>query len=155
MQWKPNTTVAAIVQRDDSFLMVKEVKHGQTVFNQPAGHLEQGESLTQAVCREVMEETTWEFKPEGIVGLYLYENPQRDITYLRVCFYGSVIQQHVDRALDEGIIAAPWLSRAELLERNQQLRSPMVLHCIDDYLAGHRHSLDMLTYAVQTQNQFA
>ncbi len=155
MQWKPNTTVAAIIQRDDHFLMVEEIADELHVFNQPAGHLEQGESLTQAVCREVMEETAWEFKPEGIVGLYLYENPHRGITYLRVCFHGTVTEHHAQRELDTGIIGAPWLSRTELLERSAQLRSPMVLRCIDDYLNGQSFSLDLLTYAVQNPTQLA
>lgn len=155
MQWKPNTTVAAIVQRGDKFLMVEEFADGHHVYNQPAGHLEQGESLSSAVCREVMEETAWEFVPQGIVGLYLYENPRVEITYLRVCFYGEVSAHYPDSALDDGIIDAPWLSRADLEQRSAQLRSPMVLRCIDDYLAGQRHPLDLLTYAVQSPKQFA
>ena len=105
MQWRPNTTIAAIIEQNNRFLLVEESINGKLVFNQPAGHLEHGETLIEAVKREVMEETAWEFEPESLVGVYLYSNPhQLDITYLRFCFYGNCIEEHLGQALDAEII---------------------------------------------------
>lgn len=115
MQWKPNATVAAIAEQDGRFLLVEEKINGNLVFNQPAGHLEQGETLIEAVKREVLEETAWEFEPRSLVGVYLYPHPhQDDITYLRFCFFGDCIKEHKGQALDEGIVRAAWLSQRRL-----------------------------------------
>lgn len=146
MRWKPNVTVAAISQRDDRFLVVEEKDKKEIVFNQPAGHLEKGESLLEAVQREVMEETAWAYEPESIVGLYLYPSPRVDITYLRICFAGSCTEHFSDHQLDKGIIRATWLTREELEARKERLRSTMVLRCIDDFLAGKRYPLDLLNH---------
>jgi len=148
MQWKPHVTVAAIVEREGQYLMVEERPDDRTVYNQPAGHLERGESLLDAVRREVREETAWAFEAEGLVGVYLYPHPDpaRGITYLRFCFHGRVHDHRPGQALDAGILQAPWLTREELLERRTQLRSPLVLECIEDYLAGRRYPLDMLRH---------
>lgn len=140
-----DVTVAAIVERDGKFLMVEERAGGNLVLNQPAGHLEQGESLLAAVARETLEETGHRFDPEHVVGFYLWRSEDADTTYLRVAFCGDV-EPTADAALDDGIVAVHWLSRAQLSRRAHQLRSPMVLRCIDDYLRGQRHSLDCLTY---------
>jgi len=146
MQWKPNVTVAAVVNIDGRFLLVEETDNGKIVFNQPAGHLEQDETLLQAVKREVMEETAYEFEPESIVGLYLYPDPHADITYLRVCFSGNCLKHFPERALDDGIIRAVWMSREELEPNREKMRNTMVLRCIDDYLSGTRYSLDLLNH---------
>lgn len=140
-----DVTVAAIVERDGKFLIVEERAGGNLVLNQPAGHLEQGESLLAAVARETLEETGHRFDPEHVVGFYLWRSEGADATYLRVAFCGSV-EPAADAALDDAIVAVHWLSHGELLRRRQQLRSPMVLRCIDDYLRGRRHPLDCLTY---------
>lgn len=121
--------------------MVEEKQDNETVINQPAGHMEDGESLQAAVIRETLEETAWQFQPEAITGIYRWVHPGLKRTYLRVSYTGSVSQHSPDQALDEGIVGARWLSREELLK--QQLRSPMVLRCIDDYLAGHRYPLSL------------
>ncbi len=115
-------------------------------MNQPAGHLEQGESLLAAATREALEETGHRFDPEHVVGFYLWRSEDADTTYLRIAFCGSVEPSSDVAALDEGIVALHWLTRAQLRNRAHQLRSPMVLRCVDDYLSGHRYPLDCLTY---------
>ena len=144
MRWKANVTVAAVIEKDGRFLMIEESIDGQKVINQPAGHLERNESLLNAVKREVLEETAWEFEPEKIVGIYLYPGPNTEITFLRICFSGSSFQHYPDQKLDEGIIQALWMSRKELEQRKENLRSPLVTNCIDDYLKGQKYSLDLL-----------
>ena len=144
MIWKPHATVAAIIERDNRFLMVEERVDNEYVFNQPAGHLDPDESLTDAVIREVDEETAWCFSPRHITGIYLWKHPQNEQSYLRVAFCGSCDQHKPDQPLDDGIIAAVWKTREQLIADNGRLRSPMVMQCIDDYLAGKRYPLDML-----------
>ena len=153
MQWKPNATVAAIAEQDGRFLLVEETIKGQLVFNQPAGHLEQGETLIEAVKREVLEETAWEFEPESLVGVYLYPNPHNsDITYLRFCFYGHCTVEHKDQPLDEGILRAAWLNMDEIEKERTRLRSPLVLRCIEDHLKGNSYPLDILHHSLDTQD---
>jgi 8-oxo-dGTP pyrophosphatase MutT (NUDIX family) len=141
-----DVTVAAVIERDGKFLMVEERAPDALVLNQPAGHLEHGESLLAAVAREVFEETAHRFQPQHVVGFYLWHSAEAGITYLRIAFCGSAEPAGGHTALDEGIVALHWLTRAELAQRSQQLRSPMVLRCIDDYLAGRRYPLHCLTY---------
>ncbi|GAB6040223.1 NUDIX hydrolase [Endothiovibrio diazotrophicus] len=144
MVWKPHVTVATIAERDHRFLLVEERSTGGgLVLNQPAGHLEEGETLIQAVIRETLEESAWHFKPAGLVGFYRWTTP-RGRTYLRATFYGALHDHQADRPLDDGILRTLWLSREEIAERGPQLRSPMVLRCVDDYLAGHRYPLSLL-----------
>lgn len=145
-QWKPNTTVAAIIERDGKFMMIEEYSRGQLVINQPAGHLEYGETLTDAVVREVREETAWGFIPDSMVGLYMFPSPTSDVTYLRICFTGQCHDHKPDQPLDDGIQRVLWLSLDEIRQRHDQLRSPMVLSSIMDYLAGNRVPLDYLKY---------
>ena len=145
MVWKPHTTVAAIIERDNKFLMVEELAHGEQVINQPAGHLEPDESLIDAVIRETQEETAWQFVPEAITGIYLWKQPNSEESFLRVAFCGTCKNQNVSQALDDGILAAIWKTRDELIQQQQKLRTPMVMKCIDDYLAGKRSPMDLLT----------
>ena len=149
MQWKPNVTVAAIVENDGRFLLVEETEKDVVVFNQPAGHLEKDETLPEAVIREVMEETAWEFEPESLVGVYLYPNPRVDIIYLRFCFAGKGIKEHAGCELDDGIIRAAWLTQTEIESQQDKMRSPMVLRCINDYLSGKRYPLEMLHHYLE------
>ena len=144
MRWKPNVTVAAVVEREQKFLLVEENADNHIVFNQPAGHLEKDESLIEAVKREVLEETAWEFIPQAIVGIYMYPNQHSDITYLRICFSGTCENYHPERTLDEGIIQAVWLSKKEIRENNDKMRSQMVPQCINDYLSGKNYPLDLI-----------
>jgi 8-oxo-dGTP pyrophosphatase MutT (NUDIX family) len=144
MVWSPRVTVAAVVEREGRFLVVEEDVDGRRVINQPAGHLEEGEDLLAAARRETLEETGWYFEPEAIVGIYLYRNPHPARTYLRVCFCGRLKGSQADRALDPAIVRVAWHSRSELADRERDLRSPMVLRAIDDYLGGSRYPLSLL-----------
>lgn len=146
-----DVTVAAIVESRGKFLMVEERAAGGTlVLNQPAGHLERGESLLTAVVRETLEETGHRFEPEHVVGFYLWHSLEADTTYLRVAFCGEVEPSADVAVLDEGVVAVHWLMRSQLVARAHQLRSPMVLRCIDDYLVGQRYPLDCLAYLAST-----
>jgi len=142
---RPHVTVAALAIRDGRFLIVEENIQGRIVYNQPAGHLEADESPLQACIRETLEETAWHFRPEFISGVYRYHSNSNDVTYLRMCFFGRCTGHEPDRRLDEEIIAAHWLRRDEIVRSKDKLRSPMVLRCIDDYLAGSRYPLELIT----------
>lgn len=136
-------TVAAIVERDGRFLVVEEQSGGRLVINQPAGHVETGESLVAAVQREAREETAWSFLPDALVGIYLWGQPGHP-RFLRVAFTGRCRDFDSTLALDAGIVRTLWLTRTELLARTAQLRSPMVLRGVDDYLAGRRFPLELV-----------
>ena len=144
MQWKPNTTVAAIVRRGERFLVVEEAVDGGVVINQPAGHIEENETPGQAVRREVAEETGYRFEPHAITGIYFYRSPGNGITYVRFCFTGECDAEPDDGPLDEGIIRARWMTRDELEACADMHRSPLVLRCIDDYLSGRSFPLDLV-----------
>lgn len=145
--WKPSVTVAAIIERQNRFLMVEEDTPDGVRINQPAGHLDPKESLEQAVIRETLEETAYEFQPTALVGTYLstFVSPSsgETVTYLRFAFTGDA-GDLTDRPLDHGIRAARWMSYAEILNCEHQHRSPLVLQCIDDYLRGKRAPLSLL-----------
>ncbi|MEJ2449282.1 MAG: NUDIX hydrolase [Gammaproteobacteria bacterium] len=143
MSWPLHITVAAVVVQEDRFLLVQESVSGQSVINQPAGHLEQHENLVQAVVRETLEETAWQFEPTALVGIYRWLHPRGD-TYLRFCFTGELVRHDPERRLDHGIEEVVWFTREELQARKQSLRSPLVLQCIDDYLAGSRIDLSVI-----------
>lgn len=144
MTWKPHVVVAAVIEQDGRFLMVEETDNGAIVYNQPAGHLEENESLVNAVIREIQEETAWGFSPEAICGVYRWPHPDKNITYLRFCFTGKHHDHTPNQDLDNGILRALWMTREELVAKDRQLRSPMVLRCIDDFLSGQRYSLQLL-----------
>jgi 8-oxo-dGTP pyrophosphatase MutT (NUDIX family) len=144
MTMRPDLTVAAVVERDGQFLLVEERVGHRMVFNQPAGHVERGESLIEAVIREALEETAWTFQPEALVGIYHWEQPEKNKSFLRFAFCGSVSSHDPQRALDRGIERALWMDKEHLLARAPRLRSPMVMRCIDDYLAGRRYPLDIV-----------
>ena len=143
-RFTPHITVATVIEKDGRFLFVKEHAEERVVLNQPAGHLEMDESLIQAAIRETLEETGWDIEITQLIGIYLYTAPSKNVTYQRVCFAGRALAQRENHQLDEGIIAPVWLSRDELIEQQALWRSPMVLRCIDDYLAGERFSLELL-----------
>ncbi len=139
---RPDVTVAAIAETDGRFLMVEERINRRLLFNQPAGHVERGETLLAAVVREAREETAWRFEPRSLVGVYLWRNPANHRQILRFAFSGCVTDHDSAQRLDHGIIGTHWLSRSELEARQERLRSPLVLRCVHDYLAGQRHPLD-------------
>jgi len=144
--WKPNVTVAAVVERDGRFLLVEEDTDDGRRFNQPAGHLECRESLVDAVAREALEETGYRFVPRYLVGIYSWRNEVRDVTYLRFAFGGELAGHEPDRPLDDGIVAARWLTADEVRAGADRHRSPLVVRCVDDWLAGRRYPLDLLTH---------
>lgn len=146
MTWRPDLTVAAIVLRDERFLIVEERIAHRVVFNQPAGHVEDGESILQAAIRETLEETAWTFRPQHLVGTYLWRSPSNGRTTLRFAIAGEALAHDPQRRLDHGIIAAHWRTRAELAAEPERLRSPLVLQCIDDFLAGRRYDLAAMTH---------
>ena len=146
MIWKPNVTVAAVIERGGKFLLVEEETDSGIRYNQPAGHLECGESLIDAVIREAQEETAYDFVPQSVVGVYNWRNEAKDITYLRFAFAGDVTGFDAERALDEGIIAAHWLSLDEIRALEDKHRSPLILRCIEDWCAGKRFPLDLITH---------
>ncbi|MGQ0383590.1 MAG: NUDIX hydrolase [Gammaproteobacteria bacterium] len=145
MALRVDTTVAAIAERAGRFLIVRERAARRVVLNQPAGHLEDGESLVDAVVRETREETGRAFVPEAVTGVYLWRGPARR-TVLRVAFAGRVGERDPSLPLDRAILATDWLARDELGLRDGELRSPLVLRCIDDYLMGIRYPLEVLNF---------
>jgi 8-oxo-dGTP pyrophosphatase MutT (NUDIX family) len=144
--WKPNTTVAAIVEQNGKFLLVEEETNRGNRFNQPAGHLEDNETLIEAVIRETLEESAYDFVPEALLGVYHWKHPHNDTTYLRFAFIGKAGVHYPMQALDDGILRAVWMSVEEIREKAALMRSPQVLTCIEDYLAGKRFPLEAVTH---------
>ena len=147
-RWKPNVTVAALIERDGHFLLVEEDTADGLRLNNPAGHLDPGESPIQACIREVLEETAHDFTPTAVVGVYLNRFRRTrtgdDITYLRFVFTGQLGAHHGWRALDDGIVRAVWLTPDELRSSSTRHRSPLVLQSVNDYLAGQRAPLGLI-----------
>jgi len=133
-----------VVERAGRFLLVEEHTVRGRLLNQPAGHLDPGESLTEAVAREILEETAYIFKPTALLGVYQYHHPDDEVTYLRFAFTGEITGHEAGRVLDEGIIHAVWLAPDEIRREALRHRSPLVMRCIDDYLAGRRYPLAVL-----------
>lgn len=147
MVWKPHVTVAAVVYRDGKFLLVEEETEAGLAFNQPAGHLEEDEALVDAVVREALEETAYHFKPTHLVGIYHWKHPTKDdTTYLRFAFAGELRGFEADRTLDDGIVAARWLTLDEVKATQARHRSPLILRCCEDFLAGRSYPLDLLVH---------
>jgi 8-oxo-dGTP pyrophosphatase MutT (NUDIX family) len=144
MTWKPHVTVAAVAEKQGRFLLVQEYDAGSRVLNQPAGHLEDGESLLAGVRREVLEETAWQFEPHAIVGIYRWRHPRTGITFMRFTFAGALLTRDATRSLDPDIEQVVWLSEVEVRTQQDSLRSPLVLRSIDDYLAGKSWPLAIL-----------
>jgi 8-oxo-dGTP pyrophosphatase MutT (NUDIX family) len=144
--WKPSVTVAAIVEDNGRFLLVEEETADGLRINQPAGHLESGESLEQAVVREALEETAYDFYPDALVGMYILSyasDPGKDATYLRFAFAGR-LGQFRNQPLDPDIVRTVWMTREELQTSRARHRSPLVMQCVDDYLLGKRAPLSLL-----------
>lgn len=144
--WKPNVTVAALMEDRGRFLMVEEYTSGGLMLNQPAGHLEEGESLVEACAREAMEETAHPFEPRELVGVYQWRRPDGEVTYLRFAFAGDAGEQIAGRALDDGIVRAIWMTPAEIEASRARHRSPLVWACVQDWLAGVRLPLTVVRH---------
>ena len=135
-RWHPHVTVAAVVRQDGKYLMVRENYRDSSVINQPAGHVEQGETLEQAVIRETLEETGWHFRPEHVIGVYHFVAANGE-TYVRFAFSGELLSR--DRVdLDPTIEEVLWLDRQDLGNSGYNLRNQVVTRCIDDFEAGQK-----------------
>jgi 8-oxo-dGTP pyrophosphatase MutT (NUDIX family) len=144
--WQPDVTVATIVVSDGRLLMVEEHAGGRLVLNQPAGHLEPDESLVEAALRETLEETGWDVRLTAFVGAYQWKAPETGRHYLRFAFAAEPVTHHPDRALDEGITRALWLTPGELQAEAVRHRSPLVWRSASDFLAGRRQPLELLQH---------
>jgi 8-oxo-dGTP pyrophosphatase MutT (NUDIX family) len=151
-RWKPSVTVAAVIERDGRYLLVEEHTPEGLRLNNPAGHLDPGESPAEGVARETLEETTHRFQPTGLVGVYLsrFQRPARegraaeDVTYLRFAFCGDLGEVVAGRTLDTGIVRTVWMTADEIRASAGRHRSPLVLRCVEDHLTGQRFPLELI-----------
>jgi ADP-ribose pyrophosphatase YjhB (NUDIX family) len=147
-RWKPSVTVAAVVEQDGRFLLVEEHTPEGLRLNNPAGHLESGESLVDACTRETLEETTYRFTPTALVGIYQAQlrntSTRETSTYLRFAFCGDLGALQPQRKLDRGIVRTLWLTPDEIRASTARHRSPLLLRCVEDYLAGQRFPVDLI-----------
>ena len=141
-----HVTVAAIVARDDKFLLVEETVGSRTVLNQPAGHWEPGETLVEAVVREALEETGWDLEPTALLGVYAHRPDDLAYDFLRFAFIATALRHQSGRLLDPGIVCAVWLTRDELRRESARHRSPMVLRCVEDFLSDQQHPLSVVSH---------
>ncbi len=148
--WKPHVVAACVIERDGRYLCVEEDIDGQRVINQPAGHLDPGETLLDAAVRETLEETAWHVTLDSLLGIYLVETTTPGRSFVRFCFAARAIRHDPDRTLDREIVRTHWFSRDDLVQRRAQLRSPLVLEAIDAYTSGRRYPLDMLHARLQS-----
>ena len=147
MIWKPHVTVAAIIEKDGKFLLVEEETAEGVLFNQPAGHLENGETLLAGVAREAWEETAYRFTPTALLGVYHWKHPMKnELTYLRFAFVGDITGHDPEKKLDTGILRAVWMTPDEIHDTQDRHRSPQVWQCLQHYLAGQRFPLSVLTH---------
>jgi NADH pyrophosphatase NudC (nudix superfamily) len=144
--WKPSVTVAAVVERDGRFLLVEEEADGRFVYNQPAGHWEPGETLAAACVRETLEESAWHCEPQALVGIYRWHYAPADNTFLRFTFACTAVRHDSARKLDSGIVRAVWLDMDEVRALQPAHRSPLVMRSIDDFVAGRRWPLEVITH---------
>ena len=147
-RWKPSVTVAAIIERDGKFLLIEEHTPEGLMLNNPAGHLDPGESLADGCAREALEETTHTFRPTALVGIYMArlqrQSTGEDVTYLRFAFCGALGEPQLGAKLDTGIVRTLWMSPDEIRESTARHRSPLLLRCMEDYLNGQRLPLSSL-----------
>jgi 8-oxo-dGTP pyrophosphatase MutT (NUDIX family) len=145
-RWKPNVTVAAVIERDGRFLLVEEHTKAGLRLNTPAGHLDPGESPAEGCARETLEETAHHFTPTALVGIYMarFLGDEEDVTYMRFAFTGTLGAFESGRRLDEGIVRTLWMTADEIRSSVARHRSPLLLQCVEDYLAGQRYSLDLI-----------
>ena len=144
--WYAHVTVATVIEREGRFLLVEEEAPEGLVINQPAGHLDPGESLVEAAHRETLEETGCEVSIEGLVGIAQYTAPANGVTYMRTTFHGSLIRELEDAQLDKGIVRTLWMTAAEMRADSDRMRSPLVLASVEQYLAGQRWPLELIYY---------
>jgi 8-oxo-dGTP pyrophosphatase MutT (NUDIX family) len=148
-------TVSAVVEVDNRFLIIEERSSGVVVVNQPGGHIEAGESPQEAIIRETLEEARCEIVVSGLLGLYLWIHPQSRQQFLRIVYIADMISENHSRKLDNGIYAVHWYTLADLVHRKRDLRSPVVMRCVEDYIAGHRQSESLLAGMAPVQQNVA
>jgi 8-oxo-dGTP pyrophosphatase MutT (NUDIX family) len=148
-------TVGAVVEKDGKFLIVEERSSGVVVFTQPGGHIESGESPEGAAIREAMEETGCEISVSGLLGVYLWIHPQTRQQFLRIVFSGNLVRENVTTKLDDGIHAVHWFDKDDLIHRQRTLRTPVVMRCVEDYLAGKRQPDSLLDGLMPIQQRVA
>ena len=141
-----NLTVAAVIQHEGRYLLVEEETDDGIRINQPAGHLEPDESILEGAVRETLEETAYGFSPTGLIGIYRWRYPASLVTYVRFAFCGELGAHHAGRALDRGILRTLWLTPEQLRACASSHRSPLVLRCVEDHLAGRRYPLEILVH---------
>ncbi|CAG4885049.1 Phosphatase NudJ [Georgfuchsia toluolica] len=144
--WKPNVTVAALVERGGRYLLVEEETNDGIRLNQPAGHLDENESLVAACARETLEESAWQFVPTALVGVYQWRRPQGDVTYLRFAFAGTLGMFDAQRKLDSGILRTVWMTPEEIRATQDRHRSPLIWQCVEDHMRGRRFPLDLVRH---------
>ncbi len=147
-RWKPNVTVAAVIEQGGRFLLVEEHTREGLMLNSPAGHLDPGETPAEGCARETLEETARHFTPTALIGIYLARSPRQTdgehVTYLRFAFAGTLGAFEPDRPLDDGIVRTLWMTADEIRSSVARHRSPLLLECIEDYLAGQRYPLELI-----------
>ncbi|MFA6971344.1 MAG: NUDIX hydrolase [Gallionella sp.] len=146
MIWKPNVTVAAVIEREGRFLLVEEETSQGLRLNQPAGHWEPNETLPAATIRETLEESAYDFDPQYLIGIYHWHAKESNTTYLRFAFGGVITGHHPELKLDKGIVRAVWLTPDEIRTSQERHRSPLILRCMEDHLACKRYPLDLLVH---------
>lgn len=144
--WKPNVTVAAVLERDGRYLLVEEETDDGVLLNQPAGHLEPDESIIQGAVREAFEESAYRFEPAALVGVYRWSHPKRGVVYLRFAFTGAIVGHEPDHPLDTGILRAVWMTPEQIRASADRHRSPLVVRCMEDHVAGRRYPLELFTH---------
>ena len=151
LRWRPNVTVAAVIERDGRFMLIEEHTAEGLRLNTPAGHLDPGESPSEGCAREALEETAHQFTPTALIGIYLARfqrgegDALEDVTYLRFAYAGELGAKEEGRALDHGIVRTLWMSVDEIRASVERHRSPLLLQCIDDYLAGQRYPMSLVS----------
>lgn len=144
MTWSSHITVACIVEHNHKLLFVEELSDGKAVLNQPAGHVEKGETLINAAIRETMEESACQVEIQSLLGVYTHFLEEQNLTYFRFCFIARLIEEHRDKSLDSDILQTHWLERAEASSLEHQFRSPLVKRCLDDYFLGQSFPLTLI-----------
>lgn len=146
--WQPHIVVAAVVEREGRYLIVEEFINGELRLNQPAGHWEAGETLFEGLVREALEETAWDVRPTGFLGIYAWHPQDLPYPFVRFAFLAEATEHHPERKLDDGILRAIWLTPEELLAKQALHRGPAVMQCIEDHRAGRVFPLDVIQHLV-------